>query len=54
MEAIVAYILVRLQQSDPIYNMGVDVMRPAHNFEPKYRVTRLTREDWTKELGLPL
>ena len=36
-------ILMRLQQSDPIFNMGVDVMRPAFNFEPKYRVT--TRAD---------
>jgi hypothetical protein len=26
-------ILVRLQHSDPIFNMGVDVMRPAYNFE---------------------
>jgi hypothetical protein len=42
---------MRLQQSDPIFNMGVDVMRPAFNFEPKYRVTMLTREDWTKGTG---
>ena len=26
-------------------------MRPAFNFEPKYRVTMLTREDWTKGTG---
>jgi len=26
-------------------------MRPAFNFEPKYRVTTLTREDWTKGTG---
>jgi len=38
-------ILIRLQQSDPIFNMGVDVMRPAYNSEPQYRVTILTRED---------
>ena len=38
-------LLMRLQQPDPIFNMGVDVMRPAFNFEPKYRVTMLTRED---------
>jgi len=31
-------ILMRLQQSDLIFNMGVDVMRPAFNLEPKYRV----------------
>jgi hypothetical protein len=40
-----------LQQSDPIFNMGVDAMRPAFNFEPKYRVTMLTREDWTIGTG---
>ena len=33
--------------------MGVDVMRPAYNFEPQYRVTILTREDWTKAAGAP-
>jgi hypothetical protein len=33
--------------------MGVDVMRPAYNFEPKYRVTMLTRKDWTKGTGTP-
>ena len=47
-------ILMRLQQSDPLFNMGVDVTRPAFNFEPKYRVTMLTREDWTKGTGTPL
>ena len=36
-------ILMQLQQSDPIFNTGVDVMRPAYNFEPQYRVTMLTR-----------
>ena len=46
-------ILMQLQQSDPIFNMGVDVMRPAYNFEPQYRVTMLTREDWTKATGAP-
>jgi hypothetical protein len=44
---------MRIQQSDPIFNMGVDVMRPAFNFEPKYRVTMSTREAWTKETGTP-
>jgi len=33
-----------------MFNMGVDVMNPAFNFEPKYRFT-LGREDWTKETG---
>jgi ribonuclease HI len=33
--------------------MGVDIMRPAFNLEPKYRVTMLTREDWTKGSGSP-
>jgi ribonuclease HI len=34
--------------------MGVDIMRPAFNLEPKYRVTLLTREEWTKSSGAPL
>jgi len=46
-------ILMRLQQSDTIFNMGVDAMRPAFNFEPKYRVTMLTGEDMTKGTGTP-
>ena len=46
-------ILMKLQQSDLIFNMAVDVMRPAFNFEPKYRVTMLTREEWTKGTGTP-
>jgi ribonuclease HI len=44
---------MRLQQSDPVFNMGVDVMRPAFNLEPKYRVTMLTREEWNKGNGAP-
>jgi len=46
-------ILMHLQQSDPIYSMGVDVMRPEFNLEPKYRITMLTREDRTKGMGAP-
>jgi hypothetical protein len=46
-------ILRQLQQSDPIFNMGVYVMRPAFNLEPKYRVTMLTREHWTESTGAP-
>jgi hypothetical protein len=42
------------QQSGPIFNMGVNAMRPALSFEPKYRVTMLTREDWTYGTGTPL
>jgi hypothetical protein len=44
-------ILKRLQKSDPIFSMGNDIMRPAYNFEPKYRVTLLTTEEWTKGTG---
>jgi hypothetical protein len=36
-----------------IFNMGVDVMKPAYNFEPKYRVTVLIREDLTTGTGTP-
>jgi hypothetical protein len=28
-------------------------MRPAFNLEPRYRVTLLTREDWTRGSGSP-
>jgi hypothetical protein len=28
--------------------MGVDVMRPVYNLEPRYRVTMLAREEWTR------
>jgi hypothetical protein len=33
--------------------MGVDVTKPGYNLKPKYRVTMLTREDWTKGTGAP-
>ena len=46
-------ILMMLQQSDPIFNMGVDVMRPVFSLEPQYRVITLIMEDWTKETGAP-
>jgi len=39
---------MQLQKLDPIFNMGVDVIRPAFNFELRYRVTMLTTEEWTK------
>jgi len=44
-------ILTRLQKSDPTFNMGVEVMKPVFNPEPKYRVTMLTREEWTRGPG---
>jgi len=40
--------VMQLDRSDPIFNMGIDFMRPALNLEPKYRVTMLTREMWTR------
>ena len=46
-------ILISLQQPDPIFNMGVDVMRSVYSFEPQYRDTMLTREDWTKATSAP-
>jgi len=46
-------ILMQLQQSDPTLNKRVDIVRPAYNFEPQYRVTMLPREDWTKATGAP-
>jgi hypothetical protein len=39
--------LMHLQKSDPIFNMVVNVMRPAFNCQPKYGVTMLIREKWT-------
>jgi hypothetical protein len=33
--------------------MRADVMRPAYNFEPKYRVELLSRKDWTIGTGTP-
>ena len=44
-------ILKQLRQSDPVYNIGLDAMRPTYNLEPKYRVTMLTRENWTRGAG---
>jgi hypothetical protein len=41
-------ILMRLQHSDPICDVGVDVVRSAINLEPLYRVTMLIREEWTR------
>jgi len=44
---------MQLKRSDPEFNMGVDVMRPAFNLEPHYRVTLLTIEEWTRRPGTP-
>jgi ribonuclease HI len=33
--------------------MGGDIMKPVFNLEPKYRVTMLTREEWTRGPGTP-
>jgi hypothetical protein len=46
-------ILMRLQKSVPIFNMGVNVMRPDSNFEIKYSITKLTGEEWTRGPGTP-
>jgi len=45
---------MRLQRSDPIFNMGVDVMKPAFNLECKYRVTMQTKEAWTRGPATPV
>jgi len=37
--------MTQLQKSGPVYNMGVDIMKPVFNLEPKCRVTLLTREE---------
>ena len=46
-------ILMWLQRSDPIFNMGVDVMRPVFNLEPQYKDLTLTRKEWTRGPGTP-
>ena len=33
--------------------MGVDIIKPVFNLEPKYGVTMLTREEWTRSPGTP-
>jgi len=45
--------LMRLQKSDPIFRTVVDIMKPVFNLDPKYRVTMLTREEWTRRHGAP-
>jgi hypothetical protein len=34
--------------------MRVDIMKPVYNLEPKYRVTTLAREEWTRSPGTPV
>jgi hypothetical protein len=34
-----------------MFNVRADVMRPAYNFQPKYRVELLSRKDWTTGTG---
>lgn len=46
-------ILTQLQQPDPIFNMGVNVMRLAFNSELKNMVTMMPREEWTRGPGTP-
>jgi hypothetical protein len=46
-------VLTRLQKCDPIFSTEVDIIRPAFNLEPKYRVTMLSREEWTRGPGTP-
>ena len=46
-------ILTRIQRSNLILSKEVDVMRPSFNLKPKYRVTMLTTEKWTREPGTP-
>jgi len=47
-------ILMQLQGLDSMFNMEVDVTRPTLNREPKYRVTILTREKWTRGPWTPV
>jgi len=46
-------LLMWLQRSDPIFNMGVDITRPVFNLEPQYKDTTLTRKEWTRGPGTP-
>jgi hypothetical protein len=44
---------MRLQKTNPIFNMGINILKPALNLEPKYRVTMMTREERTRGPGIP-
>jgi ribonuclease HI len=39
---------MRPQRLEPGFNVGIDVMMPTFGPEPKYRVTVLTGEKWTR------
>ena len=43
-----------LQKADLIFGTESNVMRPAYNFEPYYRVIILTTEYRPERVGLPL
>ena len=47
-------ILMRLQRSHPLFNIGVDIMKPTFNLERKYRITMLTGEEWTRGSATPV
>ena len=47
-------ILMRLQQSDPIFNMGVDVMRQHLIFNPNIMLLRWLEKGGLEDLGLLL
>jgi hypothetical protein len=47
-------ILTRLQKCDPIFNMGVDVMRPVFNLEHKYGFICYLQRNGPEAMGLPL
>ena len=40
-------IMMQLQKPEPTFDMGVNVIKPTFNSEPKYRMTMLTKEKWT-------
>ena len=40
--------MTQLCKSDPIFNMRVNAIKPDFNMEPTYRVTMLTRVEWTR------
>jgi hypothetical protein len=46
-------ILMWLQKLYPIFSMGNNILRPAYKFDPQYKVTMLTTEEWTKVPGSP-
>ena len=45
---------MQLQSSDPIFNMEVDVMRPAFNLNPNIRLLCGLEKSGPEDLGLLL